>query len=118
MVLEKNGDLVLSVWDIVQKPHFSFCRHREQLHDERIRSGMGEDLINGDRLGKFLVNLSSDHSVRLLQRIMDETQRNLATLVRAGARMILVKDDSLPQEFVGLLWINAPKPAESQHERS
>ena len=114
-VLEKNGDLVLSVWDIVLSHTSVFA----DIASSCMMKGFDQAWGGPDQwrpLGEFLVN---SHRIILFvdwQRIIGWDAKDLATLVRAGARMILVKDDSLPQEFVGLLWINAPKPAESQQE--
>jgi len=114
-VLEKNGYLVLSVWDIVQSHTSVFA----DIANSCMMRGFDQAWGGPDQwrpLGEYLVNF---HRIILFvdwQRIIGWDAKDLATLVKAGARMILVKEGSLPEEFLGFTWTDAPKPPELQQE--
>jgi len=96
-VLEKNGGLVLSVWDIVQSHTSVFA----DIAYACMMKGFDQAWGGPDQwrpLGEFLVNA---HRIILFvdwQRIIGWDAKDLALPVRAGARMILVKEGSLPEE--------------------
>ncbi|HJX92271.1 MAG TPA: P-loop NTPase fold protein [Pyrinomonadaceae bacterium] len=114
-VLEKNGDIVLSLLDI-NKSHTSVFA---DLAISCMMKGFEQAWGGPDQwapLGEFLVNA---HRIILFvdwQHIMGWDATDLEALVREGARMILVKDGSLPEEFLGLTFLSAPPPSQHQQE--